>query len=77
MSSSYHLFYRKEIDGDQDLCEIFRYLATSTEDANEKKSYLIQCISEMGENSLSVGVRMIAEKLEASPKVAEQVRLPQ
>ena len=77
MSSYYHLFYRKEIDGDQDLCEIFRDLATSTKDANEKKSYLIQCISEMGDNALSMGVRMIAEKLEASPKIAEEVRLPQ
>ena len=76
MSSYYHLFYRKEIDGDQDLCEIFRDLATSTKDANELKNYLIQCISKMSENTLSVGVRMIAEKLEASPKVAEEVRLP-
>lgn len=74
-SSYFHLFYSKKIDGDQGLCEIFCNLATGTKDANEKKSYLIQCISEMAENTLSANVNMIAEMLEACLKVDEEVRL--
>ena len=67
-------FYSKKMDGSQGLCGIFHYLVTSTMDANEKKSYFIQHISEMDENTLSMELRRIAEKLEASPKVSEEVR---
>ena len=72
LSSSYHLFYSKTIDGDQDLCEMFRNLA-NTEDVEKLQRDLIQCILEMGENTLRKVVRTVAEKLE----VADKVRLPQ